>query len=202
MTEFWIAADVDVDASLHLGGDPAPRVLALARSREPGLGAHRLICVDGRSGSGKTSLAERLGAPVIHLDELLAGWEGGLPRMVDALVTDVLEPLAHGRPAAYHRWDWLTGRFAEWVPVPPTPWLVVEGAGAGSRACAAYASALVWVEAPMDERKRRALDRDGETFAPFWDSWAALEREHFAREGTRERADLIVRTSAPPAPRV
>lgn len=179
---------------MHLSDDPAPRVLALARATEPRLGAHRLICVDGPSGSGKTSLAERLSAPVIHLDELLAGWEGGLPRMVDALVADVLEPLSHGRPAAYHRWDWLAGRFTEWVPVPPTPLLVLEGAGAGSRACTSYASTLVWVEAPAHERKQRALDRDGDTFAPYWDSWAALEREHFAREGTRERADLIIPT--------
>lgn len=179
---------------MHLSDDAVARVLALNRTRAPLLGEGRLICVDGPSGSGKTSLAERLDAPVIHLDTLLAGWDGGIPRMVNTLVADVLAPLADGRPAAYHQWDWLADRFAEWVAVPPTPLLVVEGSGAGSRACAAYASALVWVEAPLEQRQRRALDRDGETFAPYWDYWAEQEREVFDREGTRERADLIIRT--------
>lgn len=173
---------------------PAHDVLELANSRPPRLGEHRLICVDGRSGSGKTSLAAKLGAPVVPLDDLLAGWDGGLDRMVEALVADVLGPLTQGRPAAYRRWDWLTGEFAEWVPVPPAPVLVVEGVGAGSRASAAYASAVVWLEAPRDVRQERGLARDGETFAPHWHAWAQREHEHFAHERTRERADLVIQT--------
>jgi hypothetical protein len=58
----------------------------------------------------------------------------------------------------------------------------------------AYAAALVWTEAARDLRMERGLARDGEAFAPHWDAWARMEAEHFARERTRERADLVVRT--------
>lgn len=176
----------------------AGRLLALARSRPALLGAGRLICVDGPSGSGKTTLADELGhrgpAHVLHLDELLEGWDGGFAAVLDALVTDVLQPLAQGRPAAYHRWDWHAGQFAEWVPVPATPLLVVEGVAAGARPAAAYASAIAWVEADRDVRMARGLARDGDAFAPHWERWAEREAEHFARERTRERADVLLTT--------
>ena len=51
---------------------------------------------------------------------------------------------------------------------------------------------LGWVEAPYDLRLRRGLERDGDAFAPHWEQWAADEKVHFARERTRERADLLV----------
>jgi hypothetical protein len=51
---------------------------------------------------------------------------------------------------------------------------------------------LVWVEAPEAERFRRAMERDGDAYRPHWDRWARQERIHFAREGTRARADVVV----------
>jgi anthranilate synthase component 1/para-aminobenzoate synthetase len=48
------------------------------------------------------------------------------------------------------------------------------------------------MEAPASVRKKRALDRDGETFAPYWDAWAAQEDAMLARERTPERADVII----------
>ena len=51
---------------------------------------------------------------------------------------------------------------------------------------------LVWVEAPYDVRLRRGLERDGDAFAPHWEQWAADEAALFARERTRERADVVV----------
>ncbi|WP_240181856.1 deoxynucleoside kinase [Nocardioides sp. 616] len=178
--------------------DVVAHVLALAASRHARLGAGRLICIDGPAGSGKTTLAATLAAatqaPVVHLDELLDGWDGSLDGAVAALVSDVLEPLAAGTPASYHRYDWLAGGFAARVPVPASSVLVVEGVAAGSGATAPFSSALVWVEAAHDVRMRRGLARDGDAFAPHWDAWAAKEHEHFARERTRDRADLVLTT--------
>ena len=73
--------------------------------------------------------------------------------------------------------------------------MIVEGAGAGARRCAPYLAVLVWVEADEDVRRDRALARDGDRYAPHWDRWARQERTHFAREGTRQRADLVLDTT-------
>lgn len=175
-------------------------MLDLVSSRPARLTATaRLLCIDGPAGAGKSTLAtgvvEAAGpsSQLIHLDLLLDGWDG-LAGVAATLVEDVLAPLRAGRRAAYRRYDWHAGRFAERVEVPACDLLVVEGVGAGSRATAPYRSASVWVDAPAGERRRRALARDGESFAPHWDSWAAQERHLFAAEAPRTTADLVLTT--------
>lgn len=181
------------------------RVAALCLGRPARAGGTRVLAVDGPSGSGKTTLAAALtgalsaalpGADrvaVVHMDDLYPGWDG-LADAAPLLSEQVLEPLAHGRPAAFRRWDWDAGRWAGSVAVPTADVLVVEGVGCGARACAPRLSALVWVEAPAEERVRRGLARDGEAYRPHWERWAAQERAHFAAQGTRERADVVVTT--------
>lgn len=156
-----------------------------------------MVAVDGRSGAGKTWLAEvlggELGAPVVPLEDLYGGWDG-LERGVDLLVSAVLEPLAAGRAARVPRYDWVAREWAEPAPLSPPDVLIVEGVGAGARRAAALESVVVWLESPPSVRKKRALDRDRETFAPYWDMWAAQEQEMLARERTPERADLVIET--------
>jgi uridine kinase len=175
-------------------------VLALATSRKPTLGRGRLVCLDGPAGSGKTTWAAAVaalsrGAHVVHMDDLFPGWSG-LPH-VDEQLEGLLTPLAEGRPGSYRRYDWLAGEFAETVPVEPVPLLVLEGVGSGASRFAALCTVLVWVEAPYDERMRRGLERDGDAFAPHWDQWAADEAVLFARERTRERAEVVIDGTRP-----
>ena len=158
-------------------------------------GRTRVVAIDGRSGSGKTLLASqlrtRLGAPVVSLEDLYGGWDG-LEHGIDLLVSEVLVPFAGERAAWVPRYDWLTREWAEPVLLEPPDVLIVEGAGAGARRAAAFESLLVWSEVAPSVRKKRALDRDGETFAPYWDMWAAQEDTMLDRERTPERADVVI----------
>lgn len=177
---------------------PAHSVLEHALSRPATLGTGRLICVDGPAGSGKTTLAAALaataaesvasGARVVHMDDLYEGW-GGLPHVAPT-VHGLLDPLSRGEAGRYRRYDWDAGHHAESVVVEPLPLLVLEGVGSGSRAWEPLITTLVWVEAPHDLRLDRGIARDGESFAVQWAAWAAAEAELFAREHTRDRADL------------
>ncbi len=74
--------------------------------------------------------------------------------------------------------------------------LVLEGCGALVPPAGAYAAVRVWVDAPTEVRKERALSRDGETYAPHWDRWAAQEDAVYARSRPWESADLVLRTAA------
>ncbi|WP_235915617.1 nucleoside/nucleotide kinase family protein [Puerhibacterium puerhi] len=156
-------------------------------------GAGRLVVVDGPAGSGKTTLAGHLAAalaaPVVHMDDLYAGWSG-MAEGVDRLGEQVLAPLAAGRPGRYQRYDWGAGRYAEWHDVPRTPFLVVEGCGAGARRFAPLTTLLVWVEADDELRLRRGLERDGAAAREHWLAWMAAEREMYDAEGTARRADV------------
>lgn len=169
------------------------RVLAWSEDREPSAGERRVLAVEGRSGSGKTTLAraiaERLDAPLIHMDDLYAGWDG-LDEGIANLREWVLEPLANGRPASWRRWDWPAHEYAEHHPVPAAKWLVIEGVGAGSSRLRPYVGGIVLLKSTPAVRKRRALARDGETYAPHWDRWAAHEDAFYA--GGDVVPDLII----------
>jgi uridine kinase len=179
----------------HRASDAVRRIGLALRRAAPKAGVTRVVAIDGRSGAGKSSLAAtlagQLNAPVVSLEGLYGGWDG-LERGIDLLVSDVLEPLAAGRAVFVPRYDWAAREWAEPVVLEPPDALIVEGVGAGARHAAAFASLLVWLEVPASIRKKRALDRDGETFAPYWDQWAAQEDLMLARERTRDRADIVI----------
>ena len=159
----------------------------------------KVVAIDGPSGAGKTDFAAALtarlpGAQVVHMDELYPGWEG-LSQAVADLHDHVLAPLSRGEQATYRRWDWDQNRYAGWHDLPATELLLVEGVGSGAKPGSAFESALIWLEADGDERFRRGIERDGESYLPHWRHWAKLESTLFALDRTRERADLIIDTS-------
>jgi uridine kinase len=164
-------------------------------SATPRLGPVRLVCIDGPTCSGKTTLAGRLAAllgevQVVHMDDLYEGWDG-LPG-VGRQLAGLLRPLADRLPGSYRRYDWHAQAFAETVTVEPTDLLVLEGVGSGCRMHDDLIGVLVWVDAPHDLRMRRGIERDGESFAPRWEAWAEAEEALFTRHRTRQRADLVV----------
>lgn len=169
-------------------------------AQAPTLGGGRLVCIDGPAGSGKTTLAETVviaarrhlpSVALVHMDDLYEGWDG-LPSL-PALVRDALiEPLTAGRPGRFRRWDWLLAARAEEHIVDPVSLLVLEGVGSGGLEYDDAITTLVWVEAPADARLARGIERDGEALRPQWERWMVSEADHFLRQRTRERADVVV----------
>jgi hypothetical protein len=80
------------------------------------------------------------------------------------------------------------------MDVLPMPYLVLDGCGSGSRVIRPFLSLLVWVEAPADVRRARAMARDGEVFEPWWDVWADQERRLFRAEQTMTAAQVRLRS--------
>ncbi|WP_291523712.1 hypothetical protein [Branchiibius sp. NY16-3462-2] len=159
----------------------------------------RLIAIDGRSGSGKTAYAagQFPGATALHMDDLYAGWSG-LRDAPTSLTEQVLAPLRRGEHAAYRRFDWHTGTFAESVTVEPADLIVVEGVGSSAAPATDFYDERIWLTAPAPVRKARALARDGDTFAPHWDEWAAQEDVLFPADPP-QWADTVIDTGPAPA---
>lgn len=172
-----------------LGPDPVQRVL-----------------IDGLSGAGKSTLADRLVAEwerrrgirpqLVRLDDIYPGWDG-LEAAHRQLRDDLLAPLADARPGSFVRWDWHADAAAERHVVDPARPLVVEGTGCLSRATRRLASFGVWVDLDEPTRRARALARDGDTYAPHWERWAAQERAFGDREHPHEIADLTIKGTDP-----
>ncbi|WP_372456914.1 uridine kinase family protein [Cellulomonas chengniuliangii] len=194
------AGSDDAASSSRVAGEDVVRLTAArVLSGRPRLGPVRLVCVDGPAGSGKSTFAQRLArglrshgadASVLGLDDVYDGWSGLEGSLWPRLSAQVLEPLRRGAPGRFQRYDWHAGAFAEWVDVPVPAVLVLEGCGSARRAADPDATLRVWVEAPEELRLSRGLERDGAAMRDHWVRWMSDEADHFARERTRERADV------------
>ncbi|CAB4883205.1 MAG: 4-amino-4-deoxy-L-arabinose transferase [Actinobacteria bacterium] len=163
---------------------------------QPKCGATAVIAIDGRSGSGKTFLADRLvdacGAQIIRLEDLYGGWDGldaGVDRAADAL-----NSIASGiDPVSVPEFNWQTQQWDEPRVLAPSPLLIIEGCGAGASELAQWTSLLICVESDSETRKDRAQTRpDWPVFADHWDGWAAQEAAHIAASSVESRADVVV----------
>ena len=158
----------------------APRLSALAGERAPAsphgeparaTRAVPVVTIDGYSGSGKSTLAAALarlvnGWQVLHLDDWYPGWDG-LEAGAD-IARRIAADLRAGRASSYEAWDWDKGTTGATTRVPLAP-TIIEGCGA----IEAEADLVIWIADPgEDERRSRALARDGQTYAPHWQRWA------------------------------
>ena len=175
------------------------RLAAYVMGLPPRLGDVRLVAVDGPSGAGKTRfalrLAKELDAPVVHTDDVLAGWDDQFTFWT-RLEARVLGPLRRGETATYQRYLWHRGEFdGAAVTLEPAPAVLLEGVSSARRAIRPELSLAVFVVAPPELRLARALARDGDdslAFGAYLERWRAAEDRHFAQDRTAEHADLVV----------
>jgi hypothetical protein len=158
------------------------------------------LAVDGRSSSGKTTLAGRLGvavpgAAVVHTDDI-AWWHSRFG-WADLLVDGVLNPARTGQAVSYRPPAWHDRDRQGAIEVPAgCRLLIVEGVGAARRESAAMTDVAVWVQADEREAERRSLARVGRpgespTVQHLRD-WMAEEVPFLAEQRPWERADLVV----------
>ena len=166
-----------------------------------------VLAVDGRSSSGKTTLATRMQSTVaesavVHTDDI-AWWHSRFG-WADLLVDGILMPVHRGEPVAFQPPRWAEHGRRGSIDVPAScPLLIVEGVGAGRREAAHLVDALIWVQSDQREAARRSLARVGQPGGPRTvqdlREWMAEEEPFLAYQRPWERADLVV-AGTPPIP--
>jgi len=177
----------------------ASLVQAISRAQPPPGMTTKIVAIDGAGAAGKSTLAAQLsgwlgGVPIVNTDDfanlknLLDRW----PRLVE----QVLEPLAHNRPAHYQRYDWSRQQLAEWHDIEPGGTVILEGVTSLRREYRPYLAYRIWVEAPADVRLQRGLSRDrgypDEDNLERWKNWQAAEAKHYKIDQPLDVADIIV----------
>ena len=210
---------VDADQSIELQPEE-PAVLQWQVSATDDLVEHLLslvgtpqgrpaiIAVDGRGGSGKTTLTTALaaavpGAQAFHLDDLI--WNEPLYDW-DQLYVNTLTQLRQAGSLDLVPDKWREHGREGSIRIPAgSPLVLVEGTGAGLAAVRSLIDAHVWVQTGDDVAERRGIKRDiaegvngdAEESVRFWHWWMAGERPFFAKDRPWRRADVIVSGDAP-----
>lgn len=157
-----------------------------------------IIAVDGRSGSGKTSVATRLAqqiadTTVLHTDDL--SWHDSLFDWHSLLIEEIFEPFTRGEAVSCRPPAWGERGREGSIEVPASARvLVIEGVGAGRRELCDWADHLIWVQSNADQAQHRGIERDGgdANAEAFWHAWMAAEIPFLLEQRPWCRAGLLV----------
>jgi hypothetical protein len=158
----------------------------------------RIIVVDGRSSSGKTTLAGRLAAcdenaHVVHTDDI--AWRHSIFGWADLLTEQILRPVRRGQAVTFRPPAWAAHDRPGSIDVPArVSTLIVEGVGVARRELADLTDASVWVQSKLAVLDRRNLARvdAGELPMSAHEQWMAEEVPFLAAQRSWERVTLIV----------
>ncbi len=174
-----------------------------------------LVALDGRSGTGKSTIAQaiasRVEGGIVLGDDFYSGgnddaWQElsaaeKVEKVIDwqRMRTQALEPLLAKRQASWHPLDFLpeigwVGWKNEIVTLQPTPVILVDGVYSARPELADLVDLAVLVEANEEERRKRLVMREGQGFMQRWHAlWDSAEDYYFTDVCPRSSFDIIVR---------
>lgn len=166
-----------------------------------------VVAIDGRSGTGKSTLAaalaQRLGATVVEGDDFYAGGtgiDGDPPQSRAARCIDwqaqrrVLAALRAGQGTSYHAFDWdaFDGSCsAHPTTVAPAPILLLEGVYSARPELHDLVDLRILLTLPDAVRLARLIAREGE-IGPWETQWHEAEDWYFANAAPPSAFDLVI----------
>ncbi|QTG74632.1 uridine kinase family protein [Trueperella pecoris] len=170
------------------------------------LPAPALVGIDGRSGAGKTTLANALAARLeaagrrvstVEVEAYIGGW-GSLVDHIGKLARMAGELSQRGSTQATP-WDWAKEHWAEPVRIPragQADVVILVGCGSTSASVRPYLDLTVWLEADAELRLKRVRARDPYDWSEHWPGWAAQEEALLAEFPSNEKATFTLLSEA------
>lgn len=167
-----------------------------------------LLAIDGRCGSGKTSLAAGLaaytGCHVFHMDDYYlpfdrrnADWEHGIAQNMDLIRVrdELLLPVHNQKSVVYHPYDCMNSRYLDEISMEYRPLTVIEGSYSQHPLLRDLYDITVFLTIDPATQQTRLMEREGERFTDFRDRWIPMEERYFAACDTAAHSDYVIRTA-------
>lgn len=157
-----------------------------------------ILAVDGRSGSGKSTIADLIhhfipNSMIVHTDDI--AWHHSFFDWCALLLEGILKPLHGGKAVHYQPPGWQPhGRTGAIEIQAGLTLVIIEGVGASRTEVMPWIDSSVWVQSDLDEAERRGIARDGgtEESRQFWHEWMAQEFVFLQQHCPWERATAVV----------
>lgn len=164
-----------------------------------------LIALDGRCGSGKTTLAVQLakqfpGSAVFHTDDYYLPPAQRIPNWAETpcanmdltrLREEVLVPAQAGAAVRSRAYSCREGAYLPEQCVPPAPLYILEGSYSHHPILAGFYDLKVFVTCSKKEQARRLQAREGKRYENFVRRWIPLEEAYFAQCRIEALADRL-----------
>lgn len=175
------------------------------------LGLPVIVAIDGKSGSGKSTigleLARRSGGAYIDQDDFYSGGEIEQWSLLEAsdrwdrcidwrrVRSELLEPLRNGIPASYIPFDWDVMAMGEGAPIEIAlaEVVILDGTYASRHELQDLIDLSVLVILDEDTRRNRVKERDGADWSEEWFRvWNEAEDCYFSFIRPEEHFDLVI----------
>ena len=174
-----------------------------------GLGRPVLAAIDGRCGSGKSTLsqlaARQLGCPLFHMDDLVLPPELRTPERYaqpggnvhyERVEAELLRPLRETGTVSFRPFDCHSLGYKAPVEAVVHGLAIVEGSYSLHPALRKYYDCTVFLTCAPEEQRRRLLEREGPDRLPnFLEKWIPLEEHYFRGVGLPAAGDLVLDTT-------
>ena len=168
-----------------------------------------VLALDGRCGSGKTTMATALAEQfpdsiVLHTDDFylppadrVPGWEQipcanmDLARLRD----EALRPAYEGQPVQYRAYSCREGAYLPARELAAQPLVILEGSYSHHPLLTGHETLRVFVTCSKPEQTRRLQAREGARCADFAARWIPLEEAYFAQYNVEVKADFAIDTT-------
>ena len=168
------------------------------------------MALDGRSGVGKSTVAQHVGARVAALvvdgDDFYRGgddafWRARSPAEKVELVIDwrrqrvLLSQLSRGEPVTWQPYDWEAddGSLCAEMAARPAAVVILDGAYSARPELADLYGLRVLLHVPRDVRRGRLLRREGERYRAEWEErWGTAEDLYFEELMPPDAFDLVL----------
>ena len=165
-----------------------------------------VITVDGKTASGKTTLARQLSsileAEVIHMDDFFLPLELRTPSRLaepggnvhyERFKTEVLPELKQKKSFSYRRFDCSKMRPGEMRNIAISRWRIVEGAYSLHPEFGDYADLKVFFDISPAEQMKRIRKRNGEQKAQiFAKRWIPMEEKYLRTFNIKAKVDIVI----------
>lgn len=186
----------------HISEEVLRRIDGLLHS-----GERRIIAIDGRCASGKTTLAEALGrhygCNVIHMDHFFLRPEQRTQERLstpgenvdhERFLEQVLLPLRQGKNLSYRPFNCSRQALSDPVELLPGALTIVEGSYSCHRELWEHYDLRMLLTVNPEEQMRRLIARNGAYAQVFREKWIPLEEAYFREYDLQRRCDLCVHT--------
>lgn len=166
-----------------------------------------IIAIDGRCGSGKTTLSlalkELFDGTILHMDDYylpfskrVANWENipGANIDLERFRRDVLEPASNEESFVYQPYFCREDRMLEAIKIEPKELIVVEGSYCHHPDLVDLYDLKLFLTCSAEEQKERLLLREGERLPFYVERWIPMEERYYKAFDIQNHADAIFNT--------
>ena len=167
-----------------------------------------IIGIDGRCGSGKSSLSDLFSklfdCNIFHMDDFYLPLERRLENWreipggnmdFERLISEVLEPIQKNQPVLYRPYDCQKGAIAESSKRSPKLLNIIEGSYSHHPQLRGNYRFTIFLTCSGAEQRRRLQEREGSYFSAFEKQWIPYEEHYYQCYDIEKNSDLNLDTS-------